>query len=174
MAENYIVYVAALDQPPSPEARERLRESLGLDESKLDALLRRLPGQVTKAVPESTALSVARRFRDAGLQASIQPPADSGQNSVDTPPASTSPTGPAAGGVGTERAEKDYRADDTHEKGELTPRVTTGTDVEDEAEDQLFPPSAFSKPEGPKAPSKPLLFALLAVLVLLAIMWLLF
>lgn len=156
MAEMYVVYVAAPQKEPTPEERRHLAEVLRLDSSKLDALLRRLPANVTKPVPETTAITVARTFREAGLDASIQPPAPGALASA--PEVRTEEAGLQGG-----------RPDDDAVDGERP----EADKAETEDEDVLFPDSSFTADKGPKAPSKPMLFALFTVVLVLAALWIL-
>lgn len=188
MAEQYVVYVAAPGEEPSAETRQRLAEVLGLDLHKLDSLLRRLPAEVTKPIPEATAVTVARRFREAGLQASIRAP-----GSLDAATAAPPPVGRSL--TYDEQRAGPSEAPLDHDRGDLASGVESADQVniwktqfgasqpqepveeedgrEDE-EDELFPPSSFAPPAGPKAPSKGLLIALLLVIVVLVVLWYLF
>lgn len=156
MAEMYVVYVAAPRKEPTPEERRHLAEVLKLDSSKLEALLRRLPAKVTKPVPESTAITVARTFREAGLEASIQPPGPVAPSATDK--ASREGSGGAFGRTG--------QAEVSKEGQQAEPANPANDDV-------LFPESSFAPKEGPNAPSKPMLFALLTVVLVLAALWVL-
>lgn len=73
MAHKYVVYVATPGEWPPPEVRRQLGQRLKLPEEKLEVLLSRLPAEVTKPVPEATALAVAGHFRNAGLDAAVRP-----------------------------------------------------------------------------------------------------
>lgn len=174
MADKYVVYVAAPEEPPSSDARLHLAELLGLDLPKLDALLRRLPGEVTKPVPETTAITVARRFREAGLEASIQrQPGDSPPVEREEQPASreAAPRTPLAA---PRTPVSEPRDDDDDWGREFGPTDSRRRDKEDsDEEDGLFPPSAFTPPKGAKAPSRPLVIALLVVLAIFVALWLL-
>ena len=174
MAEQYVVFVAAPSEEPTAETRQRLSELLGLDPQKLDALLRRLPAEVTKPIPESTAVVVARRFREAGLQASIRVP-----GTLDAATAAPPPVGPSL--TADETTAGPAPATDSSEPQEQpniwktqfgASRVTVQeVEDEDEEEEDLFPPSSFEPPNGPKAPSRGLLVALLVVVALLVLLW---
>ncbi|HEX7002658.1 MAG TPA: hypothetical protein VF168_00515 [Trueperaceae bacterium] len=174
MAEQYVVYVAAPTQEPDAETRQRLSELLGLDPHKLDSLLRRLPAEVTKPIPESTAVAVARRFREAGLQASIRVP-----GTLDAATAAPPPVGPplraeeTTAGPAPEKGAEDTPSIWKTQFGASRPPEAEGVSDEDEDEEDedLFPRSSFEPPNGPKAPSRRLLIALLLVLVVLAALW---
>lgn len=173
MAEQYVVYVAAPDEEPTFETRERLSELLGLDPLKLDSLLRRLPAEVTKPIPEPTAVAVARRFREAGLQASIRVPGTLDAATAAPPPIGepltadeTTAGPPAAESVDQPNIWKtQFGASRPMEAEEI---------ADDEEDEDLFPRSAFDPPNGPKAPSRGLLVALLLVVAILALLWYLF
>ena len=186
MAEQYIVYVAAPTEEPGPETRERLSELLGLDLHKLDLLLRRLPGEVTRPIPEATAVTVARRFREAGLQASIRAPGTLDAGTAAPPPVGAplsvdeTTAGPAeptirhdrndiASGRGT-RDEPNIWKTQFGAKERVEPEEIE----DDEQGEDLFPKSSFAPPDGPKAPSRGLLFALLLVVLVLVVLWFLF
>jgi hypothetical protein len=164
MTERYVVYVTAPDWEPTAEERARLANLLSLDIPKLDALLRRLPAEVTKPVPESTAVTVARRFREAGLDASIRSAESSEQVAQPAQPARRE----AQPAVGREQADQDDAWRTQFGGGRKR------EDAEQGDEDDLFPPSAFSAPKGPNSPSKPLVIALVVVLAVFAVLWLLF
>jgi hypothetical protein len=171
MADMYVVYVAAPDQEPSTEERDRLAKLLRLDTPKLDTLLRRLPAEVTKPVPENTAVTVARRFREAGLDASIR---WSEASVHSTSPASASDPEldtelPAAKDQATRRTHEDSAAGDENIwKTQFGGRERV---FDTNEEHELFPRSAFGAAQGTKAPSKPLVVALITVLVVLAALW---
>jgi hypothetical protein len=159
MAERFVVYVAAPLEEPTPDARLRLADLLGLDSQKLDGLLRRLPAEVTKPVPEATAVTVARRFQDAGLEASVR---NAGVPVAGTVPA---PIDEPAGPTGSGSARQPVR--------DHGPATTAGESGLEEDSDELFPPSAFAPGAGPKAPSKVLVVALVAVVAVLVVLWIL-
>jgi hypothetical protein len=174
MADMYVVYVAAPDQEPSAEERNRLAELLRLDTLKLDTLLRRLPAEVTKPVPENTAVTVARRFREAGLDASIR-----------WSEASVHSTSPASAPDPELDAELPAVEDD-RAPGRSRDDAPTGDEniwktqfgarervFDTNEEHELFPRSAFAPVEGARAPSKPLVVALVTVLAVLAALWIL-
>jgi hypothetical protein len=159
MAERFVVYVAAPLEEPTPDARLRLADLLGLDSQKLDGLLRRLPAEVTKPVPEATAATVARRFQAAGLEASVR--VAGAEAAVSVPTAIDEAAGPTRGGSGQQSGGHHDRAPATAESGLEADR------------DELFPPSAFAPGAGPKAPSKVLVVALVAVVAVFVVLWIL-
>jgi hypothetical protein len=171
MADMYVVYVAAPDQEPSAEERNKLAELLRLDTPKLDTLLRRLPAEVTKPVPENTAVTVARRFREAGLDASIRWSEASVHST--SPASATDPEVdaelPAVGDQAAGRSHEDARTGDENIwKTQFGGRERV---FDTNEEHELFPRSAFGAGQGTKAPSKPLVVALIAVLAVLAALW---
>ena len=187
MAEQYVVYVAAPGEEPSAEMRQRLAELLGLDMRKLESLLRRLPAEVTKPIPEATAVTVARRFREAGLQASIRAPG-SLDAATAAPPAVGRPmsydeqrAGPSENPLEHDRGDLGSGAQSADQVniwktqfGASQRAEPVEEEVSEDEEDELFPPSSFSPPAGPKAPSRGLLVALLLVVVVLVVLWYLF
>lgn len=96
MAEKYVVYVSA---PPAGEveaAGRRLAALLKLDPNKVEGLLRRLPGLVTRPVSEREATVAAQRFQQAGFTAEVRP-ASRAAATLEEPavePASQSPASP--------------------------------------------------------------------------------
>ncbi|MEX2536915.1 MAG: hypothetical protein WD273_15065 [Trueperaceae bacterium] len=189
MADEYVVYVESPQGEPSAEARGRLAELLGLDIPKLDALLRRLPAAVTKPVPEGTAVAVARRFREAGMEASLRahdadelaadgatkPLSQSdGYNEATPIPEPSGSYGPGYGAAYGASEDAAGAADDEPSESWKTQFGTRETVEDEEEADELFPPAAFAQPQGPKAPSRPLLIAFLVVLAVLAALWFLF
>lgn len=173
MADMYVVYVDAPEMEPSTEDRHRLAKLLRLDSPKLDSLLGRLPAEVTKPVPESTAATVARRFREAGLDASIRPSEPVARRNA-APEEPTEPK-PEPSGPVDEIAGYSPPSDSSRSEQDEIWKTQFGGGQRSKAasEDELFPPSAFDHAQGPKAPSKPLVIALVVVLAVLAVLWVL-
>ncbi len=78
MAREYVVYVAAPLASETADVAERLGTVLGLDERKVQSLLRRLPDVITKPITRSEAEAVVERFGRAGLVARVRPVSDPG------------------------------------------------------------------------------------------------
>lgn len=198
MAQKYVVYVATPSEWPSPEVRRQLGQRLKLPAEKLDTLLRRLPAEVTKPVPEATARTVVGHFREAGLDASLRPAevAPAAPPTVNTGPGIEQPEEPRSTYEDSPDARFQPRAQpepevDMGEPQEEAPRApsshsprqqTTGEDdwagefqrakgTGWEPEEELLPESALSTEKQTKAPSLGLLVALVAVLAVLAVLW---
>jgi HAMP domain-containing protein len=83
--DRYVVEIRSRPHDEE-EAARKLAAAFKVDAGKVQGLLRRLPDVVTKAVSQAEAEAVARRFREAGLEAVVRP-ADTPAPPAPTPPA---------------------------------------------------------------------------------------
>lgn len=85
-------YIVEITRRPGGEQSahvQALADVFNLSPDKAEQLLRRLPGVVTKPVPERLARTIAQRFREVGLEASVRP--------QPAPPFSPEPASSSAG-----------------------------------------------------------------------------
>ena len=82
--DRYVVEIRSRPHDEE-EAARKLAAAFKVDAGKVQGLLRRLPDVVTKAVSHAEAEAVARRFREAGLEAVVRP-ADTPAPPAPTPP----------------------------------------------------------------------------------------
>jgi HAMP domain-containing protein len=82
--DRYVVEIRSRPHDEE-EAARTLAAAFKVDTGKVRKLLKRLPDVVTKAVSQSEAEAVARRFREAGLEAVVRP-ADAPAPPTPTPP----------------------------------------------------------------------------------------
>jgi HAMP domain-containing protein len=72
MENKYVVEVVEHPQEDPRILAERLAEAFGVGMQQAEALLRRLPGVVTKAVPQDEAYKVAQLLQEAGLVTTVR------------------------------------------------------------------------------------------------------
>ena len=124
---RYTVHVIEENPSLTRSEQRQLANTLGLEQAQFERLLERIPGPITREIPERTALALARTLRGAGFVAFVRPadpPAPQERQEAETPTSPQPPPQPKVTDgpdttVPDRKRERNDRALDTNHRKDL-------------------------------------------------------